>query len=163
VINPPGGSTTLNLQDPDSMIFAPDGKLVLDSQADHQLVFVSNPGMATQSVSVLNLADEVDDTEFLSGGAQRLLVADTGSGTIYELTGDFSAGEAVSAADVLNEIVDVNLSTGAFTPLVSGLDSPHGEALLSGVPEPSQWLLLTLGFGALGAAVRRARRPAQVV
>jgi hypothetical protein len=162
VINPPGGSTTLNLQDPDSMIFAPDGKLVLDSQSDHQLVFVSDPGAAAQSVSVLNLAGEVDDTEFTSGGAQRLLVADTGSGTVYALTGPFGADEAISAADALNEIVSVDQSTGAFTPLVSGLDNPHGEALLTAVPEPSEWLLLTFGFGALGAAARRARRAARL-
>jgi hypothetical protein len=37
-----GDMTTLNLQDPDSLIFSPDGKLVLDSQADGELVFVTH-------------------------------------------------------------------------------------------------------------------------
>jgi len=159
VINPPGGSTTLNLQDPDSLIFAPDGRLVLDSQGDKQLIFVRGVGSKSQSVSVLNLQDEVDDTVFARGGEQRLLFSDTGSGNIYALTESFGAGAAISAADVLNQIVGVNLGTGAFTPLVQGLDSPHGEALLSAAPEPSTWALLIIGFGALGI-IARQRKPA---
>ncbi|HEX4742798.1 MAG TPA: hypothetical protein VH353_15835, partial [Caulobacteraceae bacterium] len=45
------------------------------------------------------------------------------------------------------ELVEqVNLSTGGFTPIVSGLDSPHGEAFFPiGVPEPRSWALMILG------------------
>jgi hypothetical protein len=156
VINPGGGSTTLNLQDPDSMIFAPDGRLVLDSQADQQLVFISNVGNAMQTASVLNLPTTVDDTVFASGGLQRLLFSDRGSGTIYALTGVFGNGQAVSAADSANLIAALNLSNGDMTALVSGLDSPHGEAFAA-VPEPSSWAMMLIGFAGLGLAVRRRR------
>jgi hypothetical protein len=156
VINPPGGTTTLNLQDPDSMSFGPNGQLVLDSQADHQLVFVRNVGTLAQSASVLNLAGEVDDTVFGSGARQRLLVADTAANIVYSVVGDFTAGTGTSAADILGEVVQVNLSTGAFTPIVSGLDSPHGEAFFpTGVPEPQSWALMILGCGLVGGALRR--------
>ena len=64
VLNPGGGTTTLNLQDPDSLTFGPSGALVLDSQSDQLLVFVGNPGLAGQTVGVLNLASTVDDTVF---------------------------------------------------------------------------------------------------
>jgi hypothetical protein len=101
VLNPGGGTTTLNLQDPDSMIFAPNGQLVLDSQADHQLVFVSNVGTLAQSASVLNLAGEVDDTVFGTGARQELLVADTAANIVYSVVGDFTAGTGTSAADIL--------------------------------------------------------------
>ncbi|HEY2049984.1 MAG TPA: PEPxxWA-CTERM sorting domain-containing protein [Caulobacteraceae bacterium] len=158
VINPPGGTTTLNLQDPDSMIFAPNGQLVLDSQADHQLVFVSNVGTTSQSVSVLNLAGEVDDTEFGNGARQRLLVADTAANIVYSVVGDFAAGTGTSAADLLGQVEQVNLTTGAFTPIVSGLNSPHGEAFFNiGVPEPASWALMLLGCGLVGGAIRRGR------
>src|ERR1017187_7117746 len=58
---------TLNLQDPDSMIFNPFGDLVLDSQADAELVVVHHLGFTDQSVYRLKLttkgaATQVDDT-----------------------------------------------------------------------------------------------------
>jgi hypothetical protein len=57
--------------------------------------------------------------------------------------------------------VQVNLSTGAFAPIVSGLDSPHGEAFFpAGVPEPQSWALMILGCGLVGGALRRRSLPA---
>jgi hypothetical protein len=157
VLNPGGGTTTLNLQDPDSMIFAPDGRLVLDSQSDQQLVFVSNVGAPGQSVSVLNLPTTVDDTVFAAGGLQRLLFTDRDSNTIYSLTGVFGAGQAISAADSANQIGMLSLSDGTLTPLVVGLDGPHGEAFAAPVPEPASWTLAIAGLGLAGAALRRRR------
>lgn len=155
VLNPGGGTTQLNLQDPDSMIFAPDGRLVLDSQSDQQLVFVSNVGAPGQSVSVLNLSTSVDDTVFAAGSGQRLLFTDRGSNTVYSLTGPFGSGQAISAEDSANQIGMLNLSDGTLTPLVTGLDSPHGEVFAALVPEPTSWMLAIAGFGLVGAALRR--------
>jgi hypothetical protein len=148
-----GAPTTLNLQDPDSMIFAPNGQLVLDSQADKQLVFLTNPGTPSQSVSVLNLQNEVDDTVFGDGGRERLLVADTVSGAVYALTGVFGAGEAISAEDLAGVVGVDNLTNGDQTALLSGLQSPHGEAI-SAVPEPASWVLMLSGFFGMGAWLR---------
>lgn len=153
-----GGTTTLNLQDPDSMTFAPSGALVLDSQGDQQLVYVNGVGTVSQAVSVLNLPSTVDDTAFAAGGSQRLLFADRDSGIIYALTGAFAAGQAVSAADTLNQIVLVDQSTGAFTSIVDGLNGPHGEAFTSLVPEPTTWSMMIVGLLGVGALLRR-RQP----
>jgi len=59
----------LNLQDPDSMIVNPHGDLVLDSQADAELIIVHHPGYTDQSVYHLGLtkngaAVQIDDTVF---------------------------------------------------------------------------------------------------
>lgn len=156
IMNPGGGTATLNLQDPDSLVFAPDGRLVLDSQSDQQLVFVSNVGTASQAVSVLNLPTTVD-TVFGSAGRQQLLFTDRGSGLIYSLTGVFGAGQAISAGDSANVIAAVSQIDGSFTDLVTGLDGPHGEAFTSVVPEPSSWALMLVGFGLAGVAVRSRR------
>jgi hypothetical protein len=153
-----GGTTTLNLLDPDSLIFGPKNQLVLDSQSDQQLVFISHPGSNAQSVSVLNLTTTVDDTVFAKGGQQPLLFSDRSSGKIYELTGKFGAGQAISAADSANLIAALDLKSGELTPLVSGLDSPHGEAFLneptSGVPELGTWAMMQLGFGLVAIRLR---------
>lgn len=45
-----GQQVTLNLQDPDSMTTSPGGELVLDSQADSELVLVRRPGTKQQTV-----------------------------------------------------------------------------------------------------------------
>src|SRR5262249_38683124 len=68
-------AVTLNLQDPDSMTVDKSGDLVLDSQADNELVTIHNPGAANQSVTLLPLSDAanllpgagVDDTLFTPG------------------------------------------------------------------------------------------------
>ena len=153
-----GGTTTLNLQDPDSMIFAPSGALVLDSQSDQQLVYVNGIGTSSQAVSVLNLPSTVDDTVFAKGGRQRLLFTDTPTGIVYALTGNFAGGQALSAADSLGQIEALNQSTGAFDPLVTGLGAPHGEALTSAVPEPATWSMMIVGLFGAGLLLRR-RRP----
>ena len=157
-----GGTTKLNLQDPDSLTFAPNGALVLDSQSDQQLVFVNGLANPSQAVSVLNLPSTVDDTAFAAGGRQRMLFTDRGSGIVYELTGVFGAGQAVSAADTLSQIVSVDLSSGAFTPLVEGLNGPHGEVFLSGVPEPATWSTMIMGLFGAGVLLRRRPRAAAV-
>ena len=62
-------SVTLNLQDPDSLSQTIDGRAVLTSQGDGELVFVSNLGASNQSVGALALQNAmVDDTAF-GGGA----------------------------------------------------------------------------------------------
>jgi hypothetical protein len=50
-----GKPVTLNLLDPDSMIFDPVGDLVLDSQSDAELIIVRHPGFTDQSVFHLGL------------------------------------------------------------------------------------------------------------
>jgi hypothetical protein len=60
---------TLNLQDPDSMLFNQFGDLVLDSQADGELIMVHHWGAVDQSVYHLGLTlngmgTQVDDTVF---------------------------------------------------------------------------------------------------
>lgn len=160
-----GKPTTLNLQDPDSLIAGPNGGLVLTSQADSQLVFVANPGTASQSVSVLPLTAQVDDTAFASGGLGTLLFADKKANAIYALTGDFTPGGAYSAAATPNSgvgtpsISSVDLATGVLTPIASGLGGVGGEAFLPGplaaVPEPGSVALLASGLLSMLGLVRR--------
>jgi len=132
---------TLNLLDPDSMIFDPFGDLVLDSQSDGELIIVHHLGAADQSVFHLGLhlkgaATQVDDTIFATSSHGVILVSDrdagsTGSGIVYAISKNiFSPDAAYTAA--LTSVGALDFDTGVITNVVTGLVSPHGMAF---VPE----------------------------
>lgn len=128
---------TLNLQDPDSMTADPSGSLLLTSQADDELITVKHPGAANQSVTVAPLTDaahtpvSVDDTLFPSKPKGSVLLTDLTAGIIYQITGSaLKPGLTLSAAQDIGEVGKMNLKTGRFTPIITGLQSPRGLAFL---------------------------------
>lgn len=60
-----GQPGTIPATDPDSLKSGPNGSLVLSGEADQALMFINNPGQATQSVGFLNLLN--------AAGAPRVL------------------------------------------------------------------------------------------
>jgi hypothetical protein len=130
---------TLNLQDPDSMISNPWGDLVLDSQADAELVVVHHLGFTDQGVYRLKLtlkaaAVQVDDTVFATSSHGTILVSDRDAGAagiIYAISKDiFSPGAAYSATPT--SVGHLNFDTGVITNVVTGMVSPHGMAFVPG-------------------------------
>lgn len=129
---------TLNLQDPDSMIFDPFGDLVLDSQADGELIIVHNLGFTNQSVYRLGLtlkgaATQVDDTIFATSTHGTILVSDRDAGAagiVYAISKDIFSPDAAYTATP-NSVGSLNFDTGVITNVVSGMVSPHGMAFLS--------------------------------
>jgi len=134
-----GDTITLNLQDPDSMILDPQGDLVLDSQADDELIIVSSPGTEAQTVQRLSLtttsppgaAVEVDDTIFASSTSGTIFMADVDGDTVYRLHSNaWTIGDAFSAADLDGFVGHLNLSTGLLSSIATGFKSPHGMAFI---------------------------------
>jgi hypothetical protein len=133
---PKDTTVQLNLQDPDSMTLDPLGNIVLDSQADQELIIVSNPGGSTQRVLHLPLSYltssgpipvEVDDTAFVTSSEGFLLFADKGLNTVYKISKNaFVPGTAYTAADGGPFVGTVDLTTGVITPIVKGLMGPGG-------------------------------------
>ena len=127
-----GSAVTLNLTDPDSETVDSHGNLVLDSQGDSEIVFISNPGTSTQSAKVLPLslygnAWPVDDTRFVPTtlpSSPYMLVTDTPKNMIYRISASFTPGDAFSAG--AGTLLKLNTTTGAFTPIVTGVGSSHG-------------------------------------
>ncbi|HVI09768.1 MAG TPA: hypothetical protein VND65_15895 [Candidatus Binatia bacterium] len=124
----------LNLQDPDSMKFDPKGDLVLDSQADGELIILHHAGEIDQSVFHLALtldggAQQIDDTVYATSSHGVLLVSDRDGETIYSITKDiFSPDAAYSAAQT--SVARLDLDTGILTNVVTGMVSPHGMAFI---------------------------------
>jgi hypothetical protein len=124
----------LNLQDPDSMKFDPFGDLVLDSQADAELIILHHPGAFDQSVYHLALTldgapVQIDDTIYATSTHGVILVSDRDGETIYAISKDiFSPGAAYSATPT--SVGKLDLDTGVVTNVVTGMVSPHGMAFL---------------------------------
>jgi hypothetical protein len=126
----------LNLQDPDSMIIDPLGDLVLDSQADAELLIVHRPGYDDQSVYHLGLKQkgapvQIDDTVFAASSYGVILVSDRDGETVYAISRNiFSPHAAYSATP--NSVAELNMDTGVLTNVVTGMVSPHGMAFVPG-------------------------------
>lgn len=136
---PTNGPVTLNLTDPDSLTVDPRGNIVLDSQADSELVFIRHPLTEEQSVGRLNITSSVtgpggatitlDDTTFAPSPKAFLLVSDVSGGVIYRIdagTFGFEPGAAYSASDTLGLVGTLNLDNGFVTPIVTGFGSARG-------------------------------------
>jgi hypothetical protein len=136
---PTGNVGPLNLQDPDSMAIDPRGNILLTSQADAELVFIRNPGHASQAVGVLSTTSggaplTVDDTAFATDPKAFLLVTDIPGNAIYKIDGGtfgFEPGTAYSASDTGKIVGTLNLDTGVVTPIATGFGSPRGLLFVS--------------------------------
>jgi hypothetical protein len=126
-----GQTITLNFTDPDSLGITPNGDLIIDGEADRNLITVKNPGTFRQQVSVVNHPEYVaDDTVFAPKAESSLLVADTSGGAVYQVSGSFDRGTAYISASSGGFVGTINLTSGATTPVFTGFGSPHGLAFL---------------------------------
>jgi len=139
------GEKVVSLQsDPDSLKVDSVGDLVLDSQADGDLIFINAPGSPNQAGLRLHLSNgtstqiTVDDTVFPTAPSGTIYVVDTKGDTVYAVRSDaFQPGGAYSASDSDGILGKVDLSTGLVTPIVTGMMSPHGALFVSAVSDVS--------------------------
>ena len=137
---------------PDSLKSGPGGSLILTGEGDHALMFINNPGQASQSVSFLNLlnatgatAGASDDALFPTAASGTFYVADTGANTIYAITATGLTAGTSLYADVANSFSSVDMSTGIVTPIFTGT-SPHGMDFVAATPEPGALGLCSIGL-----------------
>jgi hypothetical protein len=136
---PIGGdaSKALSLTDPDSLSIDEQGRLVLVSQADSQLIFISNPGMASQSLSVLTVATQPEDPTWITKSTGRMLLVDSKANAVYQIHATFTVGTVFTAIPSNSTfpgiLATVDLTSGVLTPKIIGLGSPTG---LIFVPSP---------------------------
>lgn len=129
--------------DPDSLKVDPSGNLVLDSQQDGDLIFLNGPGFPNQVGYRLHLSSSsttqvtVDDTVFPTQASGTIYVADTPANIVYAVTSSvFPPNSAFTAAsDTNNYVGRIDLGNGKITPIITGLQDPHGELFVSTLPE----------------------------
>lgn len=132
--------TTDTIGDPDSMTIDPAGELVLDNRSDDSLYIARAKGAANSVLRVpltlMGAPVEVNDTIFTTSAttgeastAGVIYITDTSANKIYSLTKPyFPANEAYTAANVVNDVGLVDLTTGIVTPVVTGFMGVHGLA-----------------------------------
>jgi len=132
---PTGTTVTLNLTDPDSLTADPRGNVVLDSQADTELVFIRHPLEGDRKVGRIMVttaaagATTVDDTAFAPAERSYMIVTDLAGDAIYRIDArpfGFEPGTAYSASDTAGLVGTLNLDNGVLTPILTGLGSARG-------------------------------------
>ena len=118
--NTPG---PLTLTDPDSLSVDNKGQLVLVSQGDSELIFVSSPGTAQQKVSKMSVGTQLEDTVWPTGPG-RLLVVDGSTGVTYWIKSHFASGDIYTQSPndsgIDNFVAVINPATGFSTPIAIG-------------------------------------------
>jgi hypothetical protein len=131
---PTGQTVTLDLTDPDSLSADLGGTIVLNSQADAELVFIRHPLGQAQTVGRLGITvsgvpTTVDDTAFVPNARAFLLVADVKGNAVYRIDRTnlgFSPGTPYSSSDTAGIVGVLNLDNGFLTPVATGFGSTRG-------------------------------------
>lgn len=139
--NKGSGSVKLSLGDVDSGTIVPagsprfGGSYVITDQTALELVFASNIFQGA-GLTVLKTPFGLDDIRWTTSDGGTLYVVDNGGTTagasaIYKVTGPFAKNTLLASNDGLpNQVVKVNLTTGALTPLVQHLTTTKGLVYL---------------------------------
>ena len=145
----------LPVGDPDSLKALADGTLVLTSDHDASLTFIYDPGTAQQTESFVNLPAG-------SKGLDDAIVPTSTSGTFYISNGGANdvlkvAVTGLNTNDIYlslgseNAVVQIDPRTGAVTPIITGLNSPHGLSFMPSVtpkaPPPLSALSQSIAAG----------------
>jgi hypothetical protein len=127
---PSGEMVRLNLTDPDSMTVAPNGDVLLVSQADAEIVFIHDAGTKSQSVSRLLVGTQLDDTVYATQSSGYFFVVDQKRNIVYSIAGEVRAGaiytETPHDSGARGFVGTVSKKTGGIRPIITGFASPTG-------------------------------------
>ena len=128
-----GQTKPLPITDPDSLKLLPNGELLLTGEADGAYIFVKDPGTAHQSELFVSLpaGDTPDDAIMPSSHSGTFYISNQGANNIMSVTvTGLNTHDLYADITNLNELVQIDPRTGAITPIVTGLNNPHGLAFV---------------------------------
>ncbi|GAC1329691.1 MAG: hypothetical protein NVS9B2_12180 [Steroidobacteraceae bacterium] len=126
-----GQPVTLNEVDPDSLSIDASGNLVLVNQGGSEIVYIANPGTASQTVSRTLVGTQLEDTVWIKSAARgRLLVVDGKTNTIYSVKTDFTPGtiytQTPDDSGVSSFVGTLDPATGIVKPIIIGFVKATG-------------------------------------
>jgi hypothetical protein len=124
-------ATPLHLSDPDSFAIDTQGRLVLISQADDQLITLTPVGDAgAVSLTVLTAPTQLEDTVWITATTGQLLLVDATANTIYSIKTTFTPGtvytETPDDSTIPGVLATLDPTMGTFLPKVIGFGKPTG-------------------------------------
>ncbi|HEV2027920.1 MAG TPA: hypothetical protein VGS16_05220 [Candidatus Dormibacteraeota bacterium] len=133
LLSPNSPPAVLTLTDPDSLSVDNKGQLVLVSQGDSVLVFISNPGTPQQQVSRMSVGTQLEDTVWPTGPGSLLVV--DGGGVTYWIRGPFANGDIYTQSPndsgVDNFVGVIDPKTGFETPIAIGFRKATGMVFVA--------------------------------
>jgi hypothetical protein len=121
---------TLNEVDPDSMTIDSAGDLVLVNQGGAEFVFIANPGTASQTVTRLATATQLEDTVWMPSADGELLLVDATTNTIYSVRGPFVPGAVYTQtpddSSIASMLGTIDPTTGVVSPKILGFGKATG-------------------------------------
>jgi len=111
---------------------------MLVNQAGSELVFISNAGLASQSVTRLPVATQLDDTVWATTAEGDLLVTDGTTNTIYAVRTTFVPGTVYTQtpddSSIASMVGTVDLKTGVVSPKIIGFGKATGLLFVPDAP-----------------------------
>jgi hypothetical protein len=109
---------------------APNGDVLLVSQADEEIVFIHQARTKSQSVSHLPVGTQLDDTVYATKGRGYFCVVDQKRNIVYSIAAGMRAGglytETPDDSGVRGFVGTVDKKTGGIRPIITGFGSPTG-------------------------------------
>jgi hypothetical protein len=124
-----GQLQTLPMTDPDSLKLLPDGSLLLTGEADHAYIFIKDPGTTHQTMSFVQLpaTDTPDDAIMPTATSGTFYLSNQGANDVLRVqVTDLNTHDLYADITSQNELAQIDPTTGAVTPILTGLSSPHG-------------------------------------
>jgi len=126
----------LPLADPDSLKSMPDGSLILTSGSENSFTIVANPGTTQQSASFVTLpksAGSLDDVVMPTASSGTFYVSNQNDNNILAVKVDGLNTHDLYAS-VGAAVDQVDPTTGAVTPIITGLNASHGLLFVPAAP-----------------------------
>jgi len=125
----------LPVSDPDSLKALSNGSLILTSDKDASYTIITNPGTTQQSASFITLpagTSGLDDAIIPTASSGTFLISNQNANDVVrvEVTG-LNTNDIYASVGSENAVVQIDTKTGAVTPIITGLNSPHGLTFIA--------------------------------
>ncbi len=131
----------LPVADPDSLKTLPNGSLILTSDHDASLTFIKDPGTVQQTESFVTLpagSSGLDDAIVPTATSGTFLVSNAGANDVLKVNvTNLNVNDVYISVGSDNSVDQLDPTTGQLTPVITGLNSPHGLAFIpsNGAPQ----------------------------
>ncbi len=130
----------LPVADPDSLKTLSDGSLILTSDHDASLTIVAHPGTVNQTASFVTLpagSSGLDDAIVPTTKNGTFIVANGGANDVLKVdVKNLNTKDIYVSVGSDNAVDQLDPTTGALTPFIVGLNSPHGLAFIPAGAQP---------------------------